>query len=262
MVNHFGKCWKSYLDKHFSQERVEEARQSILQFLNRSDLKGLSMTDLGCGSGLFSYAAYSAGASPVYSLDYDSMAVECARSLWEREGKPGNWHVRQASILENPQTLNSPQTDLVYAWGTLQHTGDMWKAFRNSAALVRPGGLFYVAVYNKVPGIGLKSSRFWSVIKQGYSRSPFFLQEIFFWVFNFLFSLANLVRFRKSVSKRRRGMDRHIDLRAWLGAWPCEFTEAEKVIEFCQKELGFQLIRTNLTEKLANNEFLFQKASL
>ncbi|MSR78249.1 MAG: class I SAM-dependent methyltransferase [Candidatus Omnitrophica bacterium] len=259
MNHHFGKVWKSYLDQHFSAERVEDARNSILGFLDRQDLNGLSMIDIGCGSGLFSYAAFESGACPLFSVDYDGLAVDCAKRLWEHAGKPQDWNIQQGSILNDPKALNIPRSDLVYAWGTLQHTGDMWKAFRHSAEMIKPGGLFYVAVYNEVSGVGLRSSKFWIEVKRIYSRLPTLFQEIVFWLFKAGFSIVRLLRFQKPVKAMRRGMDHDVNLRAWLGAWPCEFAKADKVIRFCEGELRLKVIRTHLTDRLANNEFLFQK---
>jgi ribosomal protein L11 methyltransferase len=50
-----------------------------LEFLERMDLHGLRVLDLGCGSGILSVAAAKLGAGEVVALDYDPVAVAVAR---------------------------------------------------------------------------------------------------------------------------------------------------------------------------------------
>ena len=40
------------------------------------------------------------------------------------------------------------QFDVVYSWGVLHHTGQMWTALDNAAPLVTPGGKLFIAIYN------------------------------------------------------------------------------------------------------------------
>ena len=37
--------------------------------------------------------------------------------------------------------------DVVYSWGVLHHTGNMWKAIDNASELVSEDGLFYISIY-------------------------------------------------------------------------------------------------------------------
>lgn len=222
-------------------------------------MSGRSFLDIGCGSGLFSLAAYELGASKILSSDIDPLSVQCARSLWQQAGRPANWEIKQGSILDENFRSGSEAADIVYAWGTLQHTGLMWQAFRNASQCVKPGGIFYVGVYNYVPGIGPRSSKFWSIEKKMYSRLHPYFQHLFFYLAKFALGLLRVVSLKPPVKKMRRGMTHDINLKAWLGAWPCEFTHAQDVIRFCENELGLRLIKTNLTDRLGNNEFLFQR---
>jgi len=65
----FGKNWSNFL-KTLTNERIQEAEESLLKSLNKKNLKGLKFLDIGSGSGLFSLAARKLGAE-VYSFDYD-----------------------------------------------------------------------------------------------------------------------------------------------------------------------------------------------
>jgi len=40
------------------------------------------------------------------------------------------------------------QFDVVYSWGVLHHTGQMWSAIENAQERVAPGGKFFIALYN------------------------------------------------------------------------------------------------------------------
>src|ERR1700726_4447801 len=78
----FGKNWVSFL-KTIDDERIAEAKQSLMAMLGAADLEGKSFLDAGCGSGLFSLAARALGAS-VHSFDYDPNSVHCALELRRR----------------------------------------------------------------------------------------------------------------------------------------------------------------------------------
>ena len=38
--------------------------------------------------------------------------------------------------------------DVVYSWGVLHHTGNMWKALENACIPLKKGGIFFIALYN------------------------------------------------------------------------------------------------------------------
>ena len=39
--------------------------------------------------------------------------------------------------------------DVVYSWGVLHHTGNMWQAIENSSQCVNEEGYLIIAIYNK-----------------------------------------------------------------------------------------------------------------
>jgi 2-polyprenyl-3-methyl-5-hydroxy-6-metoxy-1,4-benzoquinol methylase len=123
---------------------------------------------VGCGSGLFSLAARQMGAR-VLSFDYDPQSVECARELRKRffPDDP-DWDIRQGSALDADFLGGLGTFDLVYSWGVLHHTGDMWRALAQMPRLLTERGLLVVSLYNEC---GLRS-RFWRGVKRFYCRSP------------------------------------------------------------------------------------------
>src|SRR5262249_43922399 len=130
-------------------------------------LAGRNFLDVGSGSGLFSLAAMSLGAAKVHSFDYDPHSVACARELRRRFFPDSSqWTVEQGSALDGDYLTRLGQWDIVYSWGVLHHTGDMWNAFRNVRGLVRPRGRLFISIYNDQ---GDRSRR-WTTVKAIYNR--------------------------------------------------------------------------------------------
>src|SRR5690349_18582510 len=77
----FGRNWKRFLDDDYSDQRLSEAIASLTKLFGADLIKGKTFLDIGCGSGLFSLAAWKLGASTVISLDVDPDSVECCRRL-------------------------------------------------------------------------------------------------------------------------------------------------------------------------------------
>ena len=259
----FGRNWKDYVESHLTPERERVAVASLVEFLERTDLKDLYFMDLGCGSGLFSLAAYRLGARRIVSVDVDPFSVECTNRLWESVGSPEIWQVAQGSILDKNCTERLEPADIVYAWGSLHHTGAMWDAIRNASELVARGGFFYLAIYNKVEG--RSSSAFWLKVKKFYNRASTPTKRLMELAYVMRYQVVpELVRFRNPFScwhsySKRRGMSPWIDVRDWLGGYPYEFSAADEIFRFCSRECGFTLVNLRTVNSLGLNEFLFHR---
>jgi len=257
----FGRNWKDYVESYLNPEREKVAAASLVEFLERTDLKDLYFLDIGCGSGLFSLAAYRLGARRIVSVDVDPFSVECTTRLREAAGSPEIWQVLQGSILDKNCAKRLEPADIVYAWGSLHHTGAMWDAIRNASELVAPNGFFYLAIYNKVEGRG--SSAFWLKVKKFYNRASTPTKRLTELAYIVRYQvLPELVRFRNPFSvwhsySKRRGMSPLIDVRDWLGGYPYEFAAADEIFRFCSRECGFTLVNLRAVNSLALNEFLF-----
>lgn len=83
------------------------------------------------------------------------------------------WKVEQVSILDNNFLDNLSKVDIVYSWGVLHHTGNMYKALDNAvmldnaAMLVKDNGYLFISIYNDQGFM----SKVWNIIKRLYNRS-------------------------------------------------------------------------------------------
>lgn len=258
----FGKNWRNFVHSCLNERRIQKAIESLSDFMGLQTFKGLTFLDIGCGSGLFSLAAYRMGASEIVSFDYDPFSVKCCEYLKEKEGNPANWIITEGSILDADFLENINKADIVYSWGVLHHTGNMWQAIRNAASLVNPGGMFFIAIYNRVGGpFGSKT---WLKLKRVYNKSPRIIKLVIEYSFISLIILKMLLTFRNPVSeiknyKKNRGMNFITDIRDSLGGYPYEYASAGEIFNYCNKEFGFILKNLNTVNSLSLNEFLFRK---
>lgn len=265
----FGKNWNDFVKTYLDNERIKEAIHSLQKFTGLKNFKGKTFIDIGCGSGLFSYAAYQLGAKEILSFDIDKNSVECCRLFHKYANSPNNWKVKHGSILDKNFLRQINKYDIVYAWGVLHHTGDMYSALKNAIGLVKNNGFLYIAIYNKAEGIGIwsdgriGSSKFWVKVKRIYSSLPDFAQNLIlyvvmcFLILIYILCLKNPVRVIKS-HRKYRGMAWKIDIKDWLGGYPYEYASPEEIFKFCQQEgLILQNLKTSFS--LMNNEYLFQK---
>jgi len=230
--------------------------------LGLDNIKNKSFLDIGCGSGIFSYAAFNLGAKEIYSFDIDNLSIKCCNYFYNKAGNPKNWKILKGSIIDNIFLSRLKKYDVVYSWGVLHHTGEMWKAIENSASLVDRNGYYLIAIYNKVQG--RMGSTFWLKIKKIYNNSPVagkFILEI---IYIAAYFLLNLLKFKNPSRlirdyKSNRGMNWRRDITDWLGGYPYEFATVEEIFKFVKTKFpNFNLVNINTTNGLGNNSYLFK----
>jgi len=261
----FGKNWSQFLEL-LDDNRINEAETSLKQMLDIDSLEGLGFIDIGSGSGLFSLAARRLGAR-VHSFDYDPQSVACTSELRRRYFPDDDeWKVEEASVLDQKYLETLGDFDVVYSWGVLHHTGDMWQALENVHRLVTPGGKLFIALYNDT---GSQSSR-WKSLKKTYNRLPMVLRVPYTLIViapEELKSLArsaltfNLGSYFRSWSQydRRRGMNRWRDIVDWVGGYPYEVSTPDEIFDYFTAR-GFILTKLNCGRVgLGCNQFVFSR---
>lgn len=262
----FGRNWARY-QSLLTEERILAAEESLRKLLLLRSLEGKSFLDIGSGSGLFSLAARRLGAT-VYSFDFDKDSVACTLALREKyfPGDDG-WQIDQGSILESDYIESLPKMDIVYSWGVLHHTGDMWTALDLAAKPLRQDGLLAIAIYNDQ---GIKST-IWKKIKAFYCSGSFgkrVCQLVFLPLFFFarilidLSELKNPLKSFREYDKDGRGMAILTDWLDWLGGYPFEVASPEEIVDF-YRDSGFALIKLRTVGgKHGCNEYLLQRVDI
>ncbi|MDX6612680.1 MAG: hypothetical protein QOD75_1866 [Blastocatellia bacterium] len=242
----FGKNWARFLGD-LNDRRIARAEESLREMLETDDLSGKAFLDIGSGSGLFSLAARRLGAR-VHSLDYDPHSVACARELRSRYfAGDQDWIIEEGSALDEEYIKSLGSFDVVYSWGVLHHTGEMWRALANAQLPVKVGGKLFIAIYNDM---GSKSSR-WSWIKKTYNEIPRFMKIPFALVVMAPEEMKAVLRslmllnpteylHRWTRYDTNRGMSRWRDIIDWVGGYPYEVAKPEELFNF-YRERGFTL---------------------
>jgi 2-polyprenyl-3-methyl-5-hydroxy-6-metoxy-1,4-benzoquinol methylase len=265
----FGANWSRFAER-LEPERIDEARASLDAMLGSASLLGASFLDIGSGSGLFSLAATQLGAARVHSFDFDPESVATTEQIRARYAPDSDWIVESGDVLARDYLESLGLWDVVYSWGVLHHTGDMWKALDNACSRVRPGGRLFVALYNDQ---GAKS-RVWRAVKRLYQALPAQLRTPYVLVAGGPLELRSLLgharrgelgrylaSWKPDAPYSARGMNRWHDLVDWIGGYPFEWAAPDAVFAYC-RERGFELERlVTVGGSHGCNEFVFRRAT-
>ena len=262
----FRQNWSQFLPA-IDEERIQQAETSLKQMLEVESLDGKTFLDIGSGSGLFSLAARRLGAR-VHSFDFDPKSVYCTTELRKNYFRDDqSWKIQEGSVLDGEFMKSLGQYDIVYSWGVLHHTGDLWTALENAQQRVAPGGKFFIALYNDT---GSQSAR-WVWIKKTYNGLPSILRPPFAAL---AMAPQELKQMAKSIVllkpgryidswtsyRRNRGMTKWRDMVDWVGGYPYQVSTPDEVFDFARAR-GFLLTKLKCGRVgLGCNEFVFVRS--
>ncbi|PCI21362.1 methyltransferase [Candidatus Wolfebacteria bacterium] len=250
----FGKNWQKFSENALDSKRFVDAKDSLRELIGETNIRNKTFLDVGSGSGLFSLAAKDLGAKKVIGFDISPESVDAARANAQKIGVKDIEFYRQ-SILEEGYTQFGT-FDIVYSWGVLHHTGNMYGAIKNVMKLVTNDGTFVIAIYNKH-----WTSPLWKLIKRLYNLSPKFFKKIMIYFFYVIIYIAKFLSTFKNPLKKRRGMNFYYDVIDWIGGYPYEYASEKEIVSFFENN-GFTLERFIKTQGMTGcNEFVFTKNS-
>lgn len=235
----FGENWRSFVDT-LSERNIEEAERGLSRLFPRG-LQGHRFLDIGCGSGLHMLAAQRLGAAEIVGIDLDGVSVQTAQALLSAHASGRTWSVNVGSVFDLDPNQDGV-FDVVYSWGVLHHTGDMWSAIHKAAAMVVPDGYLALALYRRTP-----LCRLWKAEKKIYATSPRFIQMIVRGLYKTFYRCGLIATGRNPTEYIRnyvsaRGMDWSHDVHDWLGGYPYESVLPPELIAFLQT-FGFSIER-------------------
>jgi 2-polyprenyl-3-methyl-5-hydroxy-6-metoxy-1,4-benzoquinol methylase len=240
----FGRNWKRYAAS-LDEERIRRSVESMAASLG--DIRGRSFLDIGCGSGIHTVSALRLGASRVHAFDYDVDSVECTRHVVATHA-PDMRHrvtVERGDALNEPYLRSLGTFDIVYSWGVLHHTGDMWRALHLATLPLEHDGCLLIAIYND-QGVWSKG---WRLTKWLYVKAAFLRPLIIGGVFGPR-ELAKVIvktpgRYMREWREysRLRGMSRWYDIVDWAGGYPFQVASTAAIAEF----YGRRALRTVVT---------------
>jgi ubiquinone/menaquinone biosynthesis C-methylase UbiE len=132
--------WTEYLPEY----NASETHWKI--FYSPQEIEGKSVLDAGCGTGIFSIIFARNGAADVLGIDISEGSLETAVTLKTK------FELESASF-QKQDMLSLPYDDesfdIVWAWGTVHHTTDPWKAMSELIRVLKTGGSILLAVYTR-----------------------------------------------------------------------------------------------------------------
>ena len=251
----FGENWRKFSEQLQAQDYFA-AKKSLEELI--PNLKNKTFLDVGCGSGLFSIAASALGASKVLGFDIDEESVSTSKKLlekvsrWDQDVRKDAVQFKVGSILN--EDIGCQRYDIVYSWGVLHHTGDMYKAFAAVCRLVEKNGILVISIYNKH-----FTSPFWKAVKYTYVKSPNFVKKILIFLALLRYAAVALIISGKVSLRGERGMHFYTDVVDWIGGYPYEYASVSEVADFFEKN-GFKLKTLIKTRgKVGCNQFVFER---
>lgn len=225
----FGNNWEDYVKNVLNEKIINKHKENLLTLFKESDIKDKRILDIGCGSGLSSLC-FSLLGGKVFSFDFDPQCVKVTNEVKEKFNKNADWKIQRGDILDEENLNSLGKFDLVYAWGSLHHTGKMWKAIENTISVRDENGLIMVTLYKAGSNYEHHFKLKKSYVNSSEEDRKFLLKKYLKETFNKDIEDGSL---REPYDDR--GMSIYNDAIDWLGGYPYEVAWPTDVIDFFNK---------------------------
>jgi 2-polyprenyl-6-hydroxyphenyl methylase/3-demethylubiquinone-9 3-methyltransferase len=123
------------------------------------DPAGKTLADIGCGGGLFAEELARLGAN-VIGVDPSAPSLETARAHAEAAGLAIEYRLGRGEMLP----LQDSSVDLACCVDVLEHVSDVSAVLRETARILKPGGIYLYDTINRTPlaRLMIKLSQDWS----------------------------------------------------------------------------------------------------
>jgi ubiquinone/menaquinone biosynthesis C-methylase UbiE len=142
--NHVGRfydvVWTEYIPEY------EASEEHLELFFDEEEIKDKKVLDAGCGTGIFSIIFAGKGATEVIGIDISEGSLNTGRKLKEKFNLD-NLRFQTQDMLDFPFEDNT--FDIVWAWGTVHHTTDPFKAMDELIRVLKEDGTILLAIYKK-----------------------------------------------------------------------------------------------------------------
>jgi ubiquinone/menaquinone biosynthesis C-methylase UbiE len=136
----YSDLWSKYIPDYSASEKHWEI------FYQPHEVRGKSVLDAGCGTGIFSFIFDQKGASQVLGIDISEGSLEAAQKLKKRH-ECQNTSFQRVNMLKLP--FQDGSFDIVWAWGAVHHTTEPFPALEELIRVLKEQGSLLISTYRK-----------------------------------------------------------------------------------------------------------------
>lgn len=136
----YDEIWSKYIPEY------EASEKNLELFFNNEEIIDKKVLDAGCGTGIFSIIFAMKGAKDVIGIDISRGSLDTGRNL-KNKFNLGNLDFQTQDMLNLPFKDNT--FDIIWAWGSVHHTTDPFKAMNELIRVLKQDGVILLAIYKK-----------------------------------------------------------------------------------------------------------------
>ncbi len=244
------KTVERFYDRLWARHRPEydASREHLEAFFEDDEVRGKSVLDAGCGSGVFSVIFAEKGAVAT-AMDASEKAIEAGKALKRERGAEGVEFLK-ADMLKLP--FEDASFDIVWAWGTVHHTGRPTAALDELVRVLRDDGTMLLALYRKT-----RLTFLHRVATGILSRIPFALQPLVAKLI--AFPLHPFIALFKKREKLRKGETLEHLVLDWFFVPVRSHHDPEEIRRYLEtKGLGIEMAIVKASRFDSTSNFIFK----